>query len=238
MAAGLPARLCCAVAVLALSLGLPASQPHAAAAAAPAGGHAPLAMPAYATNFSSIDHAAWTVETGCFSCKAPKHPETTFECTNNTVDALRTGSQADGTGLTIVTSRLYGAGYGCHPAPAGGTSGHISSKQPLLFGTIRVKAQYFPGSAEKVSTAKGFVGLEDPHSGAITITMHGAGGVASGEPPRTNWTHYMQSSCYRHGDNHEKTFDDLGADVNAGAAFNDYEIGKKTVVFGPLLLHK
>ena len=31
-------------------------------------------------------------------------------------------------------------------------------------------------------------------------------------------------SCYRHGDNHEKSFDDLGADINAATAFNDYEI--------------
>jgi hypothetical protein len=189
---GAPAsRLCCCVA----ALGRPAAT-KATAAVLP-GLHQPLAVAAYAneysTNFSMIDRAMWTVETGCFSCKAPKDPETTFECTNNTADALRTGSLPDGTGLTIVTSRQYGAGYGCTPAPAGGTSGHMSSKQPLLFGTIRVKAQYFPGSSEKVSTAKGFVGLEDPHSGAITITMHGAGGSASGQPRSTNWTHYMQS---------------------------------------------
>ena len=96
-------------------------------------------------------------------------------------------------------------------------SGHISSKQPLHFGTIRVKSRYFPGSPEQVSTAKGFIGLEDtqPGAGAITITMHGAGGVASGAPRGANWTRYMQSAVYQHGNSHDKTFSDLGPTVNA-----------------------
>ena len=83
---------------------------------------------------------------------------------------------------------------------------------------------YFPGSAAEVSSAKGFIGIEDPHSGAITITMHGSGGTASGAPPRTNWTHYMQSSCYQHGNNHAKAFSDLGSNTNAAENFNVYEI--------------
>jgi beta-glucanase (GH16 family) len=183
-------------------------------------------MSSYETNFSVIDPAMWTTETGCFSCKAPKDPETVFECTNNTASALRPASIAGGAGLTIVTTRSYGAGYGCTPAPAGGSSGHISSRQPLSFGTVRVKSRYFPGSADQVSTAKGFIGLEDTHpgAGAITITMHGDGGYASGEPPGTNWTRYMQSSCYQHGQSHAKTFSDLGAAVNAAENYNLYEI--------------
>ena len=180
----------------------------------------------YRTNFSVIDPAMWTIETGCYSCKAPKDPESVFECTNNSASALRPASVADGAGLTIVTTRSYSAGYGCTPAPAGGVSGHISSKQPLHFGTIRVKSRYFPGSAEQVSTAKGFIGLEDtqPGAGAITITMHGAGGVASGAPRGANWTRYMQSAVYQHGNSHDKTFSDLGPTVNAAEAFNLYEI--------------
>ena len=59
---------------------------------------------------------------------------------------------------------------------------------------------------------------------AITITMHGVGGSASGAPPHTNWTRFMQSSCYRHGNDHNKVFSDLGATVNAAASFNEYEI--------------
>ena len=39
----------------------------------------------------------------------------------------------------------------CSPAPAGGTSGHLSSTRPFTFGTIRVRARYFPGSAALVS---------------------------------------------------------------------------------------
>ena len=182
----------------------------------------PLAN-AYATNFSVIDPAMWATDTSCFSCKAPKDPETVFECTNNTAGALRPGSIGDGVGLTIVTTRRSNAGA-CSPAPAGGTSGHLSSKQPFSFGTIRVKSRYFPGSVERVSTAKGFIGLEDPHSGAITITMHGVGGIASGAPPQANWTRYMQSSCYQHGNNHDKVFSDLGAAINAADDFNLYEI--------------
>jgi hypothetical protein len=54
--------------------------------------------------------------------------------------------------------------------------------------------------------------------------MHGAGGSASGAPPRADWTRYMQSSCYRHGDNHEKAFSDLGAAVDAAEDFNLYEV--------------
>ena len=181
---------------------------------------------AYATNFSVIDSSMWATDIGCFSCKAPKDPETVFECTNNTAGALRPASIANGTGLTIVTTRQYNAGYGCKPFAAGGTSGHLSSKKPLHFGTIRVKSKYFPGTAEQVSSAKGFVGLEDPHpgAGAITITMHGVGGAASGAPARANWSHYMQSSVYQHGQGHEKAFNDLGADVNAAENFNVYEI--------------
>jgi|EP01047_Picozoa_sp_COSAG01_P032797 beta-glucanase (GH16 family) len=178
----------------------------------------------YTTNFSTIDPAMWAVDQGCFSCKAPKDPETVFECTNNTVSALRPGSITRGSGLTIVTTRQSNGGMGCSPAPAGGTSGHLSSKQPFHFGTLRVKSRYFPGRAEQVSTAKGFIGLEDPKSGAITITMHGAGGSASGAPPGADWTHFMQSSCYQHGDDHTKTFTDLGAHVNAAEEFNLFEI--------------
>ena len=100
---------------------------------------------AIATNFSQLDPAMWTTETGCFSCKAPKDPETVFECTNNTHSSLLPGSIAGGTGLTIVTTRRDNAGA-CTPHAAGGTSGHISSKQALHFGTVRVKARFMPPS--------------------------------------------------------------------------------------------
>jgi hypothetical protein len=132
---------------------------------------------------------------------------------------LLPGSLSHGTGLTIVTTRRSQAGS-CSPSDAGGTSGHLSSKQAFSFGTIRVKARYFPGTAKQVSTAKGFIGLESPTSGAITITIHGEGGTASGEPPHCNWTRYMQSSCYQHGNNHNKAFSDLGASVNTAQDFN------------------
>ena len=94
----------------------------------------------------------------------------------------------------------------------------------MTFGTIRVKARYFPGSSGTVKTAKAFIGLEDSNSGAITITMHGAGATASGAPKDANWTRYMQSSCYQHGDAHNKEFTELDASVNAAESFNWYEV--------------
>lgn len=181
----------------------------------------------YSTNFSVIDSAMWNINLGCFSCSAPKDPKTVYECTNNTAEALVPGSIAHGAGLTIVTTRRSHAGA-CKsskfPQDAGGISGHLSSKQAFSFGTLRVKSRYFPGTAEQVSTAKGFIGLENSASGAITITLHGEGGTASGQPPHCDWTRYMQSSCYQHGANHNKAFSDLGASTNTAQEFNVYEI--------------
>ena len=54
--------------------------------------------------------------------------------------------------------------------------------------------------------------------------MHGRGGTASGSPRNTDWTRYMQSSCYQHGNNHAKAFSDLGSQTNAADNFNVYEI--------------
>lgn len=187
--------------------------------------HAGAHATAYSTNFSTIDPSMWSTQTGCFSCSASKNPRTVFECTNNTGYALRPGSlNGTGAGLTIVTTRLAAAGEGCHPAAAGGTSGHISSVRPFTFGTIRVRSRYFPGGAGLVASAKGFVGLEDPGSGAITITVHGKGGAASGAPPGTDWTRTIQSSCYQHGDTHGKVFSPLGPAVNLADTFNVFEI--------------
>lgn len=73
---------------------------------------------------------------------------------------------------------------------------------------------------------------QDPHSGAITITMHGRGGTASGAPPNTDWTRYIQSSCYQHGNNHAKAFSDLGSQTNAAGNFNVYECGNPPSHFG------
>ena len=39
----------------------------------------------------------------------------------------------------------------CSLAPTGRTSGHLSSTRPFTFGTIRVRALYFLGSAALVS---------------------------------------------------------------------------------------
>jgi hypothetical protein len=181
----------------------------------------------YYTNFSVIDPTVWSLDLNCFSCSAPKDPGTVYECTNNTSSGLLPGSIAGGAGLTIVTTRMAHAGA-CKsskfPQDAGGTSGHLSFKQPLSFGTLRIKSKYFPGPADVVKTAKGFIGLESPTSGAITITMHGKGGTASGEPAGCDWTRYMQSSVYQHGNNHNKGFSSLGDSINVAEEYNEYII--------------
>ena len=87
-----------------------------------------------------------------------------------------------------------------------------------------MKARYFPGSTDLVKTAKGFIGLADSSSGAITITMHGDGATASGAPSGANWTRFLQSSCYQHGASHNKEFTELDASVNAASRFNVYEV--------------
>ena len=131
-------------------------------------------------------------------------------------------SVADGAGLTITTTRRAGLSF-CWPS-AGGYSGFLTFKRPLSFGTVRVKSRYFPGDEALVKTAKGFIGLEDSSSGAITITMHGKGAAPSGAPRDADWTRYMLSSCYQHGADHAKAFTALDASVNAADEFNWYEI--------------
>merc|ERR1712032_1496437 len=125
-------------------------------------------------------------------------------------------------GLTITTARKSNLNV-CSPT-AGGYSGHLAFKPALSFGTIRVKSKYFPGSKEQVKTAKGFIGLEDSSSGAITITIHGKGATASGAPRTADWTRYLQSSCYQHGANHKKEFAELDASVDMADNFNLFEI--------------
>jgi beta-glucanase (GH16 family) len=54
--------------------------------------------------------------------------------------------------------------------------------------------------------------------------MHGKGATASGAPKNVDWTRYMQSSCYQHGNNHNKAFSALDKSVNAADNFNVYEV--------------
>ena len=173
---------------------------------------------AYFTNFSTIDANMWQVDTTCFDCSA-KNPD---ECTKNVADALHPHSVSNNAGLTIMTARLPNLSA-CSPT-AGGSSGHLTFKPPLSFGTIRVKAKYFPESEEQVNTAKGFIGMQDSSSGAITITIHGKGATASGAPRTTDWTREIQSSCYQHGGHHNKDFAELDASTNLAEEFNLFEV--------------
>eukprot|EP00937_MAST-01D_sp_MAST-1D-sp2_P007096 g7096.t1 len=173
---------------------------------------------AYSTDFSTVDSTLWEFDTTCFDCSA-KNPD---ECTQNTRAALAPASVAQGAGLTITTTQNSSTGA-CTPV-AGGLSGRLTFKPALSFGTIRVKSRYFPGSASLVKTAKGFIGLEDSSSGAITITIHGAGAEASGAPKGADWTRTMQSSCYQHGAGHDKQFTELDAAVDLANNFNWFEV--------------
>eukprot|EP00326_Haptolina_ericina_P010079 CAMPEP_0181217294 /NCGR_PEP_ID=MMETSP1096-20121128/27070_1 /TAXON_ID=156174 ORGANISM="Chrysochromulina ericina, Strain CCMP281" /NCGR_SAMPLE_ID=MMETSP1096 /ASSEMBLY_ACC=CAM_ASM_000453 /LENGTH=269 /DNA_ID=CAMNT_0023309407 /DNA_START=88 /DNA_END=897 /DNA_ORIENTATION=+ len=172
----------------------------------------------YSTNFSVIESSLWQYDTSCFDCSA-KNPD---ECTKNIASAVRPASIAQSAGLTITTARLSNLTT-CSPV-AGGHSGKLSFKPAVSFGTIRVKSKYFPGGENLVKTAKGFIGLEDSSSGAITITIHGKGATASGAPKKADWTRYMQSSCYQHGDDHTKVFTELDKSVNFADNFNWFEV--------------
>lgn len=173
---------------------------------------------AYSTNFSTLEASMWTHDAGCFDCSA-KNPD---ECTMNYASDVHLASIAQNAGLTIDTAQMGNLSY-CS-GNAGGHSGHLTFKPKLSFGTIRVKSKYFPGSKDLVKSAKGFIGLEDSSSGAITITIHGKGATASGAPAGADWTRMMQSSCYQHGDNHNKEFTELASSVDVAENFNEYEV--------------
>ena len=110
------------------------------------------------------------------------------------------------------------------PNVAGGSSGKLTFTRALTFGTIRLKSRYFPGDSDLVKTAKGFIGLEDSSSGAITITIHGKGAVPSGAPKGADWTRYLQSSCYQHGDDHNKEFTALDSAVDLANDYNVFQV--------------
>lgn len=173
----------------------------------------------YSTNFSTID-SLWQLDQSCFDCEA-KNPD---ECTKNFASAVRPGSIANKTGLTITTTQQDKSNFSWCSPTAGGSSGKLKFSRALSFGTIRVKSRYFPGSESMVKSAKGFVGLESPASGAITITIHGAGASASGAPSDADWTRYIQSSCYQHGNDHNKQFSKLDSSVNLATDYNWFEV--------------
>jgi len=179
--------------------------------------HVRLQTESYSTNFSSIDDN-WVLDQSCFDCSA-SNPD---ECTKNFASAVVPASISDNMGVTITTTRRTNFSW-CDPT-AGGSSGKLTFNRYLNFGTIRVRSRYFPGSASAVSTAKGFIGLEDSSSGAITITIHGKGASPSGAPSGADWTKYMQSSIYQHGDDHNKEFTSLGSSTDLANELNWWEI--------------
>ena len=180
----------------------------------------PLLTTSYSTNFSSFD-SNWDLAAGCFDCSAA-NPD---ECTMNFASAIEAASVIDDTGVTITTTRKDDDDWDWCDPTAGGSSGYMTFLPYLKFGTIRVKSKYFPGTGDEIATAKGFVGLESSSSGAITITIHGAGADPSGAPKNADWTRYMQSSCYQHGHDHNKEFTNLASAVDSLAeSFNWFQI--------------
>jgi hypothetical protein len=129
---------------------------------------------AYRTSFRTIDPHWWTLDTSCRHCAPRRDGSPGTECTRNQPRNAQPASIAGGAGLTIVATRLLGSAAlarSCTPT-AGGTSAFLSSARRLHFGRVSVLAQFFP-QIHGVATAKGCIGLEDRHSGAITITVHG-----------------------------------------------------------------
>ena len=57
----------------------------------------------------------------------------------------------------------------------------------------------------------------------------GRGATASGASAGTDWTQSIQSSCYQHGDNHNKAFSEVAGDgggrpIDLSQSFHWYEI--------------
>lgn len=178
-------------------------------------------MHAYSTNFSTIEDNMWTYDKTCFHCSG----KNADQCTRNNVDSVLPASIAHGAGLTIKTTSLSKNANGTDcSSKVGGHSGHLTFKPALTFGTIRVKSRYFPGSKSQVKTGRAFIGLEDSSSGSITMSFHGKGATPSGAPASADWTHWMQSSCYQHGDDKNKQFTELDSSINVADDFNTYEL--------------
>ena len=123
----------------------------------------------YTTNFSSLDTNYWTLSTDCSHCTNHNGNE----CTQYTTTSIQYASVfPNNTGATITTNKLQ------NPTNCGGicSSGHMTFNKDILYGTFIIKALWFPGTKQNVSTSTGFIGLDSIQNiASIVFGFHGNG---------------------------------------------------------------
>ena len=142
----------------------------------------------YSTNFSSFDSTYWTLETDCGHCGNRNGDE----CTQFEVSAITYNSSY---GAVITTAVLP------KPSSCGGicSSGHMTFNENILYGTIIVKAKWFPGTASQVNTSTGFIGLDSPGNVAsIVFGFHGKGWIGHNDE---DFSHEFQTDLYKNESN-------------------------------------
>ena len=163
----------------------------------------------YSTNFSSFDSSKWTLETDCTHCGNRNGDE----CTQMAVSAITYNNTF---GAVITTSVLPS------PSSCGGIckSGHMEFNENLLYGSIIVKAKWFPGPASQVNTSTGFIGL-DAEPSSITFGFHGKGWIGDNDQ---DFSHEFQTDCYRNASNGHDPMVVKTPNVNLADNVNTYEL--------------
>lgn len=169
----------------------------------------------YFTNFSVAAEvlAQWTQATTCEHCASRDG-----ECTQMTAAATTFGSVSGGAGMTHTTSAVAPSATSCD---ANVTSGHIIWDPPLLYGTVRVVARWFPGPKALVQSATGFIGLDSSDNVAsITLGFHGLGCPKGPPLGPFGFQHGAYANVSR---SHHQGYTDTGS-VNLATTFNEYAI--------------
>ena len=169
----------------------------------------------YSTNFTSYDASYWTLEDECAHCGGSGHGD---ECTFMTPSAIVYNSS----GATITTTR-FETDFKCINKSNTSTpckSGHMLFNPMLLYGTVTVRARWFPGTQNNVNTSTGFIGLDSPTNiGSITFGFHGKGWLGH-DKGADDFSHEFQTALYSnvtdpHNREYIKTPDtDLADDFN------------------------
>ena len=166
----------------------------------------------YFTNFSSFDPNYWVLETNCGHCGNRNGDE----CTQYTIDSIQYGSvfTKNNTGATIYTNKLV------TPSECGGicTSGHMTFNRDILYGTFIVKALWFPGTTQNVSTSTGFIGLDsNGNVASIVFGFHGNGW------DNEEFSHNFQTDLYANESNgHNKIV--YNTTFSLATQFNEFKL--------------
>lgn len=170
---------------------------------------APPVAPAYETNFTSAD-SSWVLEGTCSHCGKRDGDE----CTKNDPGQVAFGAD----GMVITTQKLATPAADCGSKPGLCLSGHASYHKALLYGDFTIVAKFFPGAADLVRSATGFIGWDaDGNTASVTYGFHGKGW--DGEE---DWDSKFQCAWYATSkDQHDQEVIGAGAYVTE---FNTYRM--------------